>query len=53
MKIILDNVNYKGRHFKRVEMELMDVNNFEDAEGEIIEKIEGFLDEVIKKKDQG
>lgn len=47
MKIILDDINYKGHHFDRVSFETDDEGL---TEKEIIKKIKCFLDSVISRK---
>lgn len=51
MKIVLDDINYKGHHFEKVEVELHDVNDLEDVtEEEVVKGIVRFLDDVLKRK---
>lgn len=46
MRIILDDINYKGHHFDRVSFKTDDKGL---TEKEIIEKIKCFLNSVISK----
>lgn len=49
MRIILDNINYKGRHFNRFEAEFPQLNNLEDIpEGKLMEYICEGLDEYLE-----
>ena len=49
MRIILDDINYKGRHFKRLECELPNVKNLDEIpEGKLTEYICDSLDQIIK-----
>ena len=49
MKIILQNINYKGHHFENLEFEFSNIHNFEDIpEGKLMEYIEDMLDTLIK-----
>lgn len=49
MKIILDNFNYKGKHFDRYECDLPQVTNVDELpEDKIIEYIIENLEEFIK-----
>lgn len=51
MKIILDDFNYKGEHFKRYECELPQVDNIKDIpEDKIVGYIMENLDELSKRK---
>jgi hypothetical protein len=50
MKIILDDIIYKGHHFKRYECELPNVKNIDDTNEERIteyvkESLDNFLEE--------
>lgn len=48
MKIILDNFNYKGKHFDGVTLEMPNVKNVEDVrEDVIIEYIKESLDNLM------
>lgn len=49
MKIILNDINYKGHHFKHVEIEWPNVKNLEDVpEEKAIEYICESLDRFIE-----
>lgn len=55
MKIILDNINYKGHHFDRYEVDILNVTDIDEvSEERIMEEIVNCLEISIKHhKDQG
>ena len=55
MKIILNNINYKGHHFDRYEVDIPNVTDIDEvSEERIMEEIVNCLEISIKHhKDQG
>lgn len=51
MKIMLDNFNYKGRHFDHYETEWPNVKNLDEVpEGKIVEYVTESLDTFLKEE---